>query len=313
MGTSVALIVFSGCGGAVESTLDTPTNTAAFPDPSVTSLSPNLLFLAGQDTSFSVLGNGFANNAVVRVRGHDRTTSVVSPHETRVTIGRGDVALIDSLDVVVVNPSSGTVSNVAWLYIGYPKPQLVSVTPDTVVLTNAGIRVSMDGPVVLRGSGFSLSAILRWTELATNESRLLLVASASDSMIATQVGAGLLSNRAGRYRVAVSEPTPGGGVSQSIDIETIYAPPVVTGVEPASLQHGVDTTIVVLGSNFAPVTTATWNGDPRPTQFQFVNNRLALAITLTASDVAVPGEYMVGAVTPSPGGGASGAVRVVVH
>ena len=96
MGTSVALIVFSGCGGAVESTLDTPTNTAAFPDPSVTSLSPNLLFLAGQDTSFSVLGNGFANNAVVRVRGHDRTTSVVSPHETRVTIGRGDVALVDS-------------------------------------------------------------------------------------------------------------------------------------------------------------------------------------------------------------------------
>jgi hypothetical protein len=292
---------------------DPSTSPATGLAPAITTLSPNLLILFGTDTAFTVNGTGFAADAIVRVRGQDRPTIVVSSRELRASVRRSDVALVDSSDVIVVNPRAAKVSNSVRLFVGYAAPQLNSVTPTTVVLTSDSTRVAMNGPVVLTGSGFNVGAILRWTELATNQSHLIVVPSTSDTEIRTQVGASLLSNKAGRYRVAVSQPTPGGGVSQSIDVETLYSAPIVTGAVPAVLRRGIDTTLFLAGSNFTAVSTATWNGNSRAAKIQFVDNRLRLIVSLTPADVATPGTFTVAAVTPSPGGGTSSPLQVTVR
>jgi Fibronectin type III domain len=86
--------------------------------------------------------------------------------------------------------------------------------------------------------------------------------------------------------------------------------PVASSLSPASaVEGGTATTMTVNGSGFVAASVVQWNGTARTTTFVSATQ---LRIALTAADLATARSIPVTVLTPSPGGGTSGAVSFVV-
>ena len=79
----------------------------------------------------------------------------------------------------------------------------------------------------------------------------------------------------------------------------ILDPPYVTGIAPAMLTVGSpDTVIAVSGSGFGSLATGLVNGQPAR-YTQFVSNT-SLRITVTAADLANPGQLQIAVINNTP-------------
>jgi hypothetical protein len=86
--------------------------------------------------------------------------------------------------------------------------------------------------------------------------------------------------------------------------------PVAGSLSPASATAGgAGFTLTVNGSGFVTSSVVRWNGSPRPTTFVGATQ---LRAAIAAADIASPGSVPVTVVTPSPGGGTSGALAFTV-
>ncbi len=86
--------------------------------------------------------------------------------------------------------------------------------------------------------------------------------------------------------------------------------PVVTSLSPSSATAGgPNLTVAVTGEGFVPGSTVLWSGSERTTRFV---SSTTLVAYVPASDVAGAGSADVTVVTPSPGGGTSGAAAFTV-
>lgn len=111
--------------GNVEAAPTVPDATTAVggnPVPSLLSVSPNKVAVGGPAFVLTVTGSGFTPASVVKWKGSNRTTTLVSPTELRANITAADIASVSTAAVTVVNPSPGggtsntiNVSVVTWL------------------------------------------------------------------------------------------------------------------------------------------------------------------------------------------------------
>jgi uncharacterized repeat protein (TIGR01451 family) len=104
--------------------------------------------------------------------------------------------------------------------------------------------------------------------------------------------------------VTVSNPAPGGGVSNGLVFAIEAAPcPLLTSLVPSTGYVGSGGLILTVeGTNFVSDSTVLWNGTSRATT---VNSSAQLQATITAADVATAGTATVTVYTPAPGGGVS--------
>ena len=94
-------------------------------------------------------------------------------------------------------------------------------------------------------------------------------------------------------------------------ISTDSPAPVLSSLSPAALVAGApDMTLTVVGSAFVPDSVVRWNDEPRPTVF-LDNSRLQAAVS--AADIAGPGTATVAVVNPSPGGGISAPLLLIIE
>ncbi len=108
----------------------------------------------------------------------------------------------------------------------------------------------------------------------------------------------------------VVTPAPGGGTTNALTFMVVNPVPVLTSIDPSSVLPGTRAlTLSLTGSDFISASVVQWNGSTRPTTFVSATQ---LQAAIPAADIAVPGAANVTVFNPSPGGGTSSAISLVI-
>jgi hypothetical protein len=87
--------------------------------------------------------------------------------------------------------------------------------------------------------------------------------------------------------------------------------PHLTSLSPAkATSGGTGFTLTLLGSDFVPNSVVRWNGNDKLTTFV---SESELRASISSTDIAAGGEFLVTVVTPAPGGGSSEAIICLVE
>ena len=302
---SASVTVFNPApGGGVSTPLAFNTNPATNPVPNVASLSPGTTSAGGAAFTIVVTGSNFANSAVVRWAGSDRTTTFMSTTSVTASILAGDIAAQGSFPVTVFNPlPGGGISNASSFIVSVannPVPSLTGLSPTAAIAGSAGFILTATG------TGFTANSAVLWkgTSRATtflSPTQLTIVVNASD--VAS----------AGTVAITVSNPAPGGGTSESSAF-TVSASgnpvPIATALTPSSATAGGSGfTLTVTGSGFVNGAVVRWNGSDRVTTFVGATQ---LTATVLSTDTVSSVVETVTVFNPTPSGGLSNGLSFTV-
>ena len=263
--------------------------------PTITGLNPTSIMAGSSDFILTVYGTNFSPGAIVQWNKSDRATTYVSSTEVRATITAADIALPGTANIAVSNPPpGGGLSNSLLFSIVNPVPRVTSLSPSSAFAGGA------DFTLTVYGAGFVPGSVVLWN----NSNRKTTFISRSElraSIAAADIAA------PGTVNIAVSNPPPGGGLSNSLPFSIVSpAPnpvPTVTSLNPSSaLTGGADFTLTVTGTNFVQKSVLRWNGLNRSTIF--VSNTQIQA-SISADDIDDPGIMNINVFNPLPGGGSS--------
>ena len=179
-----------------------------------------------------------------------------------------------------------------------PVPTITSLSPSSVTVG------STTQSLVINGTGFLASSTVTFNGIAhspafVSSTQLKISLTASD--LAT----------AGSYPVVVTNPAPGGGPSNAMNITVGNPLPMISSLSPSSLSIGASPqNLTINGTGFLSNSTATLNGIAQSTTFVASTQ---VTIALTAVDLATAGTFPVVVTNPAPGGGASNSVNFTVQ
>lgn len=289
-----------GTSNAVTLTVTAPSN----PVPSITTLQPSTIAAGSAAFTLTVNGSGFVSGSTVNFNGAARTTTYVSATQLTAAIPASDVANTGTAAVTVTSPTpgGGTSNSVSFTITAAnnPVPTITSLSPSSTTAGSGAFTLTVTGTNFVSGSTVNFNGTARATTYVS----------------ATQLTAAILAGdvaSAGSASVTVTNPTPGGGSSNSATF-TITAPnnpvPAITSLSPSSVTAGASGfTLTVTGANFINGSTVSFNGAVRATTFVSATQ---LSVAVLASDVATSGTAAVVVTNPTPGGGASNAVSFTI-
>ena len=273
------LVVLAGCSGGSGSI----GGGTKLPAPVVTGVSPATVAAGGASFALSVTGSDFQPEAVVSWSGTALATTYVSSSEISATVPANLAATGEIGTITVANPdgqasTGGSVPQ--QVTVTNPAPTLTAVTPMTLL---AG---SSSATVTLTGTNFNASS----TVLAGTTALSTTFVSATQL---TAVAPAALLASAGSLSLAVSNPAPGGGTSQSISVTLNQPPAILASLSPSSATVGSSAVRVTLsGSYFTPTAVVSINGYPgvsatfvSSTSIQFTIPAASLASTESLSIV----------------------------
>ena len=179
-----------------------------------------------------------------------------------------------------------------------PLPSITSLSQSSATVGGG------DFTLTVNGNGFISASVVRWNGTdrpTTFVSSVRLDAAIPASDIAT----------VGTPTVTVFNPSPGGGISNSVDFAINNPVPGISSLTPPSLLvGGADFTLTVTGSGFISDSVVRWNGVDQVTIFV---SDTELQAAIPASDIATAGTPSVAVFNPAPGGGNSNAVTFFVN
>ncbi len=211
LGSATVQVRNPGNGGGDSNSF---TITISVGRPSITSLSTSrVLVTALATTPITINGSGFVSQSEVRLNGNSVGSQFGDESTITFTVpggtGTGTVA------VTVTNPSGGGTSNSASLSIENPAPAVSSVNP------NFG-PLGQSTPITVSGSGFVPSSTIQ-----------LDGAAVSTTYVNGNTLTGTIQPRTiGSRSITVSNPAPGGGVSQSVAFDVRQAPTATVEITP---------------------------------------------------------------------------------
>jgi hypothetical protein len=293
-------------GGMASVTVFTPpagggeSNPAAFtigqqpnPVPQIASISPMASITGGAAFLLTVNGAGFVPVSVVQVDGENRPTTFVSPTQLTAQIPASDIAFAGTLSIRVVSPApGGGASNVLELPVLNPFPTITSLSPSVVADRSGAFTLTVTGMGFVPGAQIFIRGTQRITTFV-NSTTLTTQVPASDVVTV------------GSLSVQVINPQPGGGASNTVQLEVRARTPVprLTTISPGTVNAGGSGfTLVVTGTGFVRSSVVKVNGQDRLTDFV---SEVALAAQITAADIAGGGELQITVFNPAPGGGTS--------
>jgi hypothetical protein len=116
----------------------------------------------------------------------------------------------------------------------------------------------------------------------------------------------------GNIRVAVKTNEPGGGISAYLDVPVSYGEPTLLTLTPSSIDAGSsDTSIVLSGTNFYQNVTEVLVNNVVKSVNVFTSQE-SLTIVLTAQELVSVGSILISVRTPTPGGGSSDTLTLIV-
>ena len=143
-------VIYSS-GPAIVYTYDAAGNRTAVQvvganSPAITSLDPSSAVAGGQGFALTVNGAHFANNSVVQWGGSNRQTTYVNGSLLTAIITASDIASSNPVNVTVLNPSTGNISNAVSFSIT-SSLQITSVSP-AAGHTSGGQQIKLTGSFV---------------------------------------------------------------------------------------------------------------------------------------------------------------------
>ncbi len=294
-GTYAVVVTNPSPGGGASNSVNFTVNN---PIPTITSLSPNSTSAGEAAQTLTINGTGFVSNSTVTYNAVAHTATYVSATQLTIQLSASDQATAGAFAVLVTNPApGGGASNSVSFAVNNPTPTISSLSPTSATVGALPPILTINGTNFLSTSTVTYNSAAH-TAKFVSATQLTVQLSASD--VAT----------AGTVAVVVTNPTPGGGASNSQTFTVNNPVPAIASLTPSSATAGAaEQTLMINGTNFVPTSIVTYNGVAHPLTSA---NSVQLGILLTASDQATAGTYPVVVTNPAPGGGASNAVNFTV-
>ena len=287
-----------------------PSNSVTFavtsPVPTLTSISPTTVVAGSGLLVMSLQGTNFVNGSTVNFGSIPEVTLFQnSPFFILAIINAADVANPGTPLVTVTNPggspSNGITFTITGTGTGNPLPSISALSPNGATAGSGAFTLTVTGANFVSGATVNFNGTPRTT---TFGSATQLTASISAADVAA----------AGTPAVSVTNPTPGGGTSNSINFNISAAnnpAPAISSLVPnATTAGGANFSLVVNGSNFISTSTVNFNGTPRATTF---NSASQLTAAILAADIATAGSASITVTNPAPGGGTSTAATLAIN
>lgn len=286
------------CGVCSDGALCDGDGVCQNPAPVLGALSPSSVSTGAAGFTLLLSGSGFVTTSEVDLAGTPLSTTPISQVELRAFVPASLVAAAGVYAVLVRNPApGGGISATRNLTVNNPLPSLMSIAPNPVLAESGSVNVT------LTGSGFVSTSI--GTINGAPESTTFRSATELGVLVpATYTAA------AGSVPIAVTNPSPGGGTSTSIDLLIENPNPDLLSITPMqTVAGGPAFTLTLDGSGFVSGSQATFDGTSVVTTFVSATR---LAATVPASLIAFAGRREVTVVNSGPGGGETGPVSFVV-
>lgn len=175
----------------------------------------------------------------------------------------------------------------------YPIPEIISLTPKTV------LRGSTSASISIKGSGFIKSSSVTFLTPAPYNLYAYFI---DNHSLEVQIPEELLHN-AGVFELMAVNPSPEGGASNRVDLKVENPAPAISSLNPEQTLSGTaELTLTVKGSGFFDDTTVYVKGVEK--EFT-LNNSSQFELTLTAEDLGKGASLEIRASNPAPGGGVS--------
>ncbi len=171
-----------------------------------------------------------------------------------------------------------------------PVPSISSLSPASVTMGAAAQTLTINGTGFIPTSSITFNGNA-YTVSYVSATQLTIPLGASDQATA------------GTYAVVVSNPSPGGGVSNSVNFIVNNPVPAITAISPnATFPCNPLALVTITGTQFMPGASVTFNGSPIAAT---VVNATTITLALDSSLIATPGTPAIVVTNPSPGGGPS--------
>ena len=272
--------------------------TVSNPVPTLTSLSPTSAMAGTTTQTLTINGTKFLPNSTVTYHAVAHTPTFLSSTQLTITLSGSDLATGGTYGVAVTNPApGGGTSSTLNFTVNNLVPTVTSLSPPSGTAGAAAQPLTIIGTNFVSNSTVTYHAVAH-TPTFLSSTQLTISLSASDQATA------------GNYAVVVTNPTPGGGASNSVSFVVSNGVPSITSLSPASATVGATSQAVTInGTGFVSTSTVTYNSVAHTPTYV---SSAQLKITLSATDLVTAGTYPVVVTNPAPGGGASNAVSFTV-
>ena len=294
-GGNLTVIVSNGATTSSATPADLVVND---PSPTITSLTPATEVVGGTGAAVTLTGTGFLSTTVIDVNGSARPTTFSNSAQVSAALSAADLATAGTLSLTAVNPTpGGGISAAAVVTIDNTSPTIASVSPTTEVVGTSSSAVTVTGTGFLSTTVINVNGSARPTTLSSSTHLSVTLSTADVATAAT-------------LSLTAVNPSPGGGTS-SVAVVTVDNPsPTIASVSPTTEQVGAtNPKVTVTGTNYVSTTVINVNGSARPTTF---TSSTQVSVALSAADLATAGTLSLSAVNPTPGGGSSAQIAVIV-
>lgn len=265
-------------------------------------LSPSSI-VAGQPAfTLTVNGGNFTPATTVYWNSEALITLFVSPGSLTAQVPAALIQNAGSASITVATPQPGGGTSLPVTFqinsAPSPLPQIISLSPSGVAAGNAGFTLTINGKNFVSQSEVSVNGNIR-------------ASSGTSTLLEVSISAADVAN-AGYVAVAVINPPPNGGTSNTMSLTVNNPVPSLSSLSPTSAQAGTTATtaVTVAGIGFVPGSTVLINGAAHAFVF---NNAAQLTLNLTAADLAAGGVNQIQVSNPSPGGGTSNPLTFAVN
>lgn len=303
---------FTGCGSVSNSIslpkppINDPAPTPT-PGPGLISLSPSSAIVGGGGFTLTVNGSNFAASTVVQWNGQPLPTTFVSSQQVTAAISSSLIGSFGGAAVTAQNANSSE-SNILFFTLNYPTPQITSTLPNSVIAGAATSPLTVNGSNFVNGvSGVYFNGTAQPTIwLSATQLQTTIPAS---YVAAPEIISVSIEDLVDDFTQPVAPPS---------NVAVVTVTPLISNPVP-TLDSSVDTSVPaawpgfelrVNGSNFVNASVLRWNGIDLPT---LVTSSAQLRAAIPAGELVSPGAAQISVFNPSPGGGASNPLPVVIE
>ncbi len=265
------------------------------PAPTLTSVSPASGTVGLAVSSFVLTGSGFISGSTVNFGSHPITGGTVGGGGTTLTVAvpASDVATLGPVSVTVTNatPGGGT-SGPQTFAVNNPLPTITSLSQTSVNAGGAAFALTITGTNFVTGATVTFGSFGPLTPTSLNATQIAVTIPAPD--IATVAS----------INVTVTNPAPGGGISnaESFTIDSVM--PTLTSLSPASTTAGGSAfALTINGSGFLPGATVNFGSMTGLVPTSVTAGQVVVQIP--ATDIATITTVNVSVMNPAPTTGVS--------
>ncbi len=279
------------CGGVVNN-----------PSPHIKSVSPVSVTAGSPTFTMTINGSGFSPQSTVGFGNSPLVSIFLSENQITATVPFNFITAANPMVPVQISTPSpgGGNSNIINFVINpanNPIPAISSISPSAAFADQTPFNVSIMGSGLVSNSQMTVNGSNRPTGFISASS---LSGSLQFSDLATT----------GTIQIAVLNPAPGGGGSNSLPLSITNPAPLIAAVNPkTTAAGGTNVTFTVAGTGFASTSQISINGTVHTATF--VNNA-QLTTILAKSDLAAAQISQVTVINPPPGGGISNIIGLDV-